>query len=160
MKSPYDIRISHETPRRLATLSLILFGGSLPLAAIANASTVKKNSACEGIEFSAPKGGPGLAEVEVFPITKNGLPAEDTISGKVIKGNDKGAIISNSTYPTDIGKAGEFVLTWNESSHKIQEATVSLSVEVSGHSQLQECPDTTLHLNPGNLHVSPALQKP
>jgi hypothetical protein len=153
------MKLSYENPRRVAAVSLALFAGALPFSATANARGINKSSLCKSVEFDAPHGGPGLAEVEVFPIVKNNMFAEGTVQGKVIKGNDKGAIIHNSTDSQDIGIAGEFTLTWDESSHKTQEATIAVSVEVPGRSQLQECPDTTLHFNPNTGHVSPAYPK-
>lgn len=145
---------SFET-RNLAVLPLALFAGSLPLSAAASAHNIKASSVCKGIEFAAPKGGPGIIDVEVFPVTRGHVVAS-LVMGKVIKGNDKGALISSST---NFPGAGEFSLTWDETSHKTQNATVSLSLEVPGHAQLQECPDTTLHFDPNSFHISPALPK-
>jgi hypothetical protein len=148
-----------EQSLKLAAIPLVVFAGSLPLTAEANAKNIKRSSECKAVRFAALKGGPGLMDVGVFPIVKNNELAEATISGKVIKGNDKGAIISNTTDSQYAGIAGEFVLTWNESSQKTQSATVELSVEVPGHNQLQACPETTLLLNPNNSHITPAYSK-
>jgi hypothetical protein len=84
--------------------------------------------------------------------------APDVITGEVVRGNDKGATIS--TKLDDFPGAGEFAFTWNESSHKTQDATVSLSVESPGYAQLQQCPETTLHFDPNNFQVSPGIPIP
>ena|ERR1700691_2639102 len=144
--------LNHKKPVA-ASLALIA-GLALAGCSSANKTISNERSICTAVGFGADRGGPGEIDMDVFAILKDGEPAGD-ITGKVIAGNDTGEAITNSVVFTD---AGEFKLSFDTSSKAIQTSTVSVSALIPGLSQLQECPDTTLHYDPSNGSVIPTYK--
>ena len=115
----------------------------------------KSESICIKVGFGSAKGGPGLLDMDVYPILKPGYVASN-VTGEVISGNDTGVkIVDNSSV---FAGSGEFPFSWDTNSVNMQSATVRVSAEVAGMPQLQACPDTTLHFNPTNFDISPTYK--
>ncbi len=118
-------------------------------------SSPKPTSDCIAVGFGSDKGGPGLIEVNVYPILKDQAVAA-RVSGEVIGGNDKGAAIRDNS--AAFAGTGEFLFSWDDTTKAIQTAEVTVAAEVAGKAQLQICPVTTLHLDPTNLYLSPTYK--
>lgn len=116
---------------------------------------LKPTSDCIAVGFGSNKGGPGLIEVNVYPILKDHVVAA-RVSGEVIGGNDKGVVIRDNSVA--FAGTGEFLFSWDDTTKAIQTAEVTVAAEVAGKAQLQICPVTTLHLDPTNLYLSPTYK--
>jgi hypothetical protein len=145
-------KLNHNKP--VLAISAVIASLALAGCSTTNKTVSNERSTCTAVGFGADRGGPGEIAMDVFAILKNGEVASD-ITGEVIAGNDTGEAVVNSVVFTD---AGTFKLTFDPNSVAIQTSEVSISALVPGMSQLQECPDTTLHYDPSNGNTTPTYK--
>lgn len=144
---------SFERFNRSIAVGLIGLAGATALGGCSSSTKTasSKGSLCTGVEFLSGKGVPGDIEMFVYPVLKD-EKAPNVVTGKVVSGSGKGATIYNSV---TFANAGTFDFKYNDTILASQTSTVEISAQVTGESQLQECPVTTLHFDPTTQVVSP-----
>lgn len=144
--------------RRAVTAGVIVATGVAALfgcTASESGTKATNGSECIAVGFGSDKGGPGLIGVNVYPILRDDAVATE-VSGKVISGNDKGAIIKDNS--AVFAGSGEFLFSWDGTTQTIQTSKVAVAAEIAGRAQLQECPETTLRFDPTTYSLSPTYK--
>jgi hypothetical protein len=130
---------------------------SLALGATAcGGSSENDHTACVGVYFASPKGGPGDIIMYAFPKfnTNFGDARKVDVYGQVITGNNIGQQLQ--AVP-DLNEAAEYHFTWDRKSKTVQSDVVRLHASFGDGQKLYTCPDTRLQFDPSTYKVTPHL---
>lgn len=141
--------------KRLASIAAISLAGVTALTGCSGGNHSQAKSECVAVGFSSAKGGSGLIGIDVYPLLRANDERPTKVFGKVVGGNDKGEPVTDSTA---FAGAGEFSLSWDETSHAIQSATVEVAAVVAGNPKVIDCPKTTLHFDPKTNNIQPTYK--
>lgn len=127
---------------------------ALGTAACSESPLKDRQTTCTGLEFTAPKGGPGAVQIDVFPIFNRnfGDASYMQVAGKIVSGNDKGQLLYESP---DRNGQGQFTFTWDSRNTSIQTSVVRANVQFLGDDYA--CRDTLLQFDPVSNAVTPHL---